>query len=134
MVDQFLTNSCKHKSSTLPLSNPDITYLPRPPAAPNTSSSPISKHQLYHLPAYFGGDALANPVPALGGNCTSVASSMGSQVHQSSLAEVSMTLETWEPQPVQDLWWQIPQIAGEHIFDNWRKKEESGVFYSLTGE
>lgn len=27
-----------YKSSTLLLSNPDITYLPRPPAAPNTSS------------------------------------------------------------------------------------------------
>lgn len=92
-----------------------------PLAAPNTPNLSCSSSVF----AYFGGEALAKPVPALGGYSRSEESSIGSQVHQSSLEEVSMTLETWEPQPVQDLWWQMPQIAGEHIMEFFENKSEN---------
>lgn len=36
-------------------------------------------------------------------------------MHQSSFGVLSITLGTWLPQPVQALWWQIPQIAVIHM-------------------
>lgn len=76
--------------------------------------------------------ALAKPVPALGGYLVSNSSSTAVQVHQCALSVLSITLGMCFPQPVQDLFLQIEQMAVIHILSQVAKWRFISCAHTLT--